>query len=328
MKVTLLLAVMAATALAAPATAAVQIEDLGSVAGCEAYADDVAPDGHTVVSFSNCASPAFGLAAPGLTASPTATGYGSAIDADHRVIGGDAVGSFLWQAGAVVALPPLPGKAYANPRDLAAGQPVVGSSWDACECANVATSWNAAGVPTSIGRPGDTSSAATGINAAGQISGHSRVGGNVFAWRREESGTYTVLAPIYASRRSQHSQGNAISSAGDVVGQSANKSGAVVPVLWDARTLVPRTLPSPRRSTFHGFDVNAQQVVVGQSSAVNPVALAWSPRRGLVDLNTLTADPGWRLTSAAAVSDSGVGVGGGLHNGVPAAFRLQLPSGF
>jgi probable HAF family extracellular repeat protein len=123
----------------------------------------------------------------------------------------------------------------------------------------------------------------------------------------------------------------AINNAGEVVGVSQTE--IPIPyldraVLWDGGS--PTELGTLGGDNSYASDINNEGWVVGYSYLPDNStqhAFFWKSGMEMIDLNTLIdPDSGWVLNYATSISDSGMIVGFGIHNGVEHAFLLyDLP---
>ena len=315
-------------ALLAPVAGAQTLEDLASPAvSCpDTYGQDIAADG-TVVAGVWCPDhEAAALAGPGATLHEVTSGYGSRIgDGGHLAVA-RRDGTHLWHPAGEARLVPLNGYPDVTVRDIAPDGRAVGQSSveSSTSFSYRATLWSALGVPTQVpGLPGDTGSGLVALTGTGWMAGSS---GWSHAWRRSPLGQYTKLTAVYARR--DWAAATAMSSAGDVLGESEDKGLRRLHVVWPAGSVTPQVLPTPRRGSVYFSDVNASRVVVGEAYVSGDRrAYAWSARSGLVDLNRY-APAGFVLRSAYAVNDAGQVTGFGNRGGHDHAFRLTLPNGF
>lgn len=158
------------------------------------------------------------------------------------------------------------------------------------------------------------SSAALAINDNHQIVGASEVqqghSGPMF-WS-SSSAVPTDLGDVAFSSNSA----NFINNSGQIAGVDGETM-----VYWAASGSAEQDLGF---GTLGGM--NSSGTVVGtQSISSSNVAIAWTPKSGVVNLNTLldSASSGWILSSASAINDSGWIVGYGTLNGTLQGFIAQ-----
>ena len=321
---------LAALALLAPSARAQALEDLSAGLRCpDTYGSDIAADGSVVIAMACPGGDATAVAPPGAAALEITAGYGYLIgDGGHLVIGRPGVMVLRGPGGEEVVLDPLAGYAAAQLRDLAPDGRAVGHSYTDTgdSLAARGTLWGPLGAAEPVaGLAGDGFARdVVGLSGAGWMAGNSGPG---HAWRRSPGGEYTKLASIYPRR--DRAWARAMSSAGDVIGESEDRGLRRLQVLWPAGSATPQSLPAPRRGSIYYTAVNASRVVVGEgyTQAGERRAYAWSARSGLVDLNRY-APADFVLRRALAVNDAGQVTGFGTRAGHDHAFRLTLPGGF
>jgi probable HAF family extracellular repeat protein len=307
-----------------------------------------------------------------------ASSEASALNNAGHVVGwstvaGGAVRAFLYRDGAMANLGALPGgsASYATAvNDLAQVVGYGGINEHGPQFAEFTQGflWDTGAIqplgalhcPCTVNQRYGTS-AAYGINAAGQVVGDSgTVRGqtirHAFLWQNgamqdigggagsltmsqvfainapgQAAGVFDGRAAIFHEGEAQDlgtlaghtiSAGRAINASGHVVGESAVEPGAEVHAfLWDGAMRDLGALPGDTASQARG--INAAGAVVGWSgTAVSSRAFLWQ-RGAMHDLNALLpADSGWVLTSAAAINDRGEIAGVGLHDGQTRAFLM------
>ncbi len=175
--------------------------------------------------------------------------------------------------------------------------------------------------------PLPATSAAYGVNDAGRVVGiASSPSGFNRAFRTEANGaTMQELGTLGGD----DSWALAINNAGQVVGLSSTVTTDAHAFLFaDGAGMIDLGTLGGYVST--AFALNNSGLVVGSSDpgGIATHAFAWSAAAGMRDLNDLIPPTaGWVLTEARAVTDSGLIVGSGLHNGQPRAFVLTPNSG-
>lgn len=153
-----------------------------------------------------------------------------------------------------------------------------------------------------LGTLGGTDSYATGINAAGNVTGGALDGGNrwrAFRWQQGEG--MRDLGTLGGAS----SLGIAINGAGQVAGYADIEDGSFHAFVHDGTAMTDLGTFGGRNSYATG--INNAGTVVGAAQLENGYrhAFVWTRERGLRDLGTL----GGRLSAATAVNDSGMVVG-------------------
>ncbi len=174
-------------------------------------------------------------------------------------------------------------------------------------------------------------STASGINDSGQVVGQAVLqttgGGSVQHAVLWQNGQVTDLGTLGGST----SAALGINAIGQVVGNATTATYQTRPFLWQSGQMTDLGLPTG--STYGSAQaVNAAGLVVGVADvqSQNPIqepyqsahAALWQGGQ-FYDLNTvLYNNPGWTLTAATAINDSGQIVGDGTINGQAHAFLL------
>lgn len=200
---------------------------------------------------------------------------------------------------------------------------------------------------------GKNTSSGAGINnlPSPQVTGsvYVKTSSKPYLW---QNGTYSVIGAFLAYQMNDAGQvtgqgaglysggvvynitpeGNAnttgydINQQGQVVGEVS--SGSVVyPFLWTPDVPNGTTGTCLNLGSFGGSIARARginnggQVVGGAVGGSGQRAFVWNGA-GMIDLNTLIADPTWVLIEARRVNDQGLIIGRGGHNGGTAGFLL------
>ena len=322
----LLAAVCASLLLAWPASAQGYEEFPLVTCSTSSFGYDITPRGAILIGDHDCGENLAIAPAGGTPAVFRLGAWGVALDDAGRVLGGSGGVAHLWgPGGGDVVLSPLPGYQSADPRDLDEAGVPIGVSYTPGDHLK-ATRWDAAGRPEDLGAViGATGSSYAGaVNAGGTVVVQGAFGPGVTRAFRVSGRSRTQLQPLYAAARRERSEADAISSAGHVAGMSADKSGALLPVLWGPSGGAPVRLPVPRRGTFRPTGVNSAGIVLGQAHHADGSrhGVAWRPGR------TTLFDLGAAVRHADAINDDGWVTGYSQRGTGYRAYRLQLPSGF
>lgn len=172
---------------------------------------------------------------------------------------------------------------------------------------DIATLWDPALGMVEIGLmyPEDLSSAATGINANGQVVGLSGRGFHEKAFIWTPQGGMVDLGSFSKTKPRTNAIG--INAAGEVAGYSLVSDDIFHAFVWrqgvgliDIGTL---PLGHPKRRNSFGFSINDSSQIVGQSSGH---AFLWSESGGMIDLGTLHRDT---TSTARSINNMGQVVG-------------------
>ncbi len=225
----------------------------------------------------------------------------------------------------IVELPPLAGDFESGPTDMNEAGDVVGSSFG--PDGPRATLWRSdqPNRPVNLGTLGTgETSIATGINAAGVVTGHSATNGPAdtrgFRW---ENGTMALLAepPQTAQTLPQ-----AISANGRIAGTLLRQNDAVpTGIIWEitGQTQVIPSLPGSAFSLPQAIDSAGR--IVGQtqtSGGVNAVHRGFLLDNGLI--RELEPLPGGDRSSARGISENGWIVGWATGGATGGALRAVL----
>jgi probable HAF family extracellular repeat protein len=250
-------------------------------------------------------------------------GFANAINSAGQVAGysfgaGGALSGARWTGAAVTPLNTLGGAQGVAFGINDRGQ-IVGFS-DLAGGGFRATRWDGS-TAIDLGTLGRVDlSVAADINNAGQIAGWSAIGDSadaiVIHAVRWQGTTPQDLGSLGGANRS--SNGFGINDAGQVVGISQLAEGSFSHATrWDGSTAID--LGTLGGSSSFAADINNLGQTVGWSqlaaangAAVEQRATLWNGTTP-VDLNTLVDAPGWLLTEATAINDSGWITGSALH---------------
>jgi uncharacterized membrane protein len=172
--------------------------------------------------------------------------------------------------------------------------------------------------------PGDTTSEAHAINAAGEVAGWSRGADHETAVVWDAHGTPRERAPVFGHHRSQ---AYAINASGEVAGDSHGAGPTAV--MWDGAGNATVLLPLPGDTQSFARAINDAGQVVGFSlhrgtGGVVLRAVVWNPEDTLVEIPASIGLPPLRLPTAlplpaGVVEAAAVGING---NGQVAGFLV------
>jgi probable HAF family extracellular repeat protein len=215
--------------------------------------------------------------------------------------------AFLWtKSGGMIDLGNLGGASSAANAINSSGQ-VAGQSYLSNGFAH-AFLWTQSGGLQDLGTlPGGQQSGANAINSAGEIVGSANIGSNNHAFHWTQSGGMVDLGIAAGCG----SVALGINNPGEIIGWF-NKSGTCTLTShgfsWSQSGGLQDlgVLPGGQYSVAYGINTAGQIVGAGQSSALTPVALLWTPDGAIHDLNTLISPKIPRiLTAANAINDAG-----------------------
>ena len=329
---TLALAAMPCTILAATAYVAVPI---GSLGGVSTYGTAINAGGIIVGWGDTDASGplhrrAFAFHNGVLTNLGTLTGgtqsFAYAISDAGAAVGSSNAGgtpqlhAVIFNGGDITNLEPILGGTISNAYGVNDHLDVVGST-NRTGAAHAYFMRSGFGTPVDFGTLGGTLSQAYGVNAAGHATGYAHVpSGDAHAFRYD--GALTDLGTLGG----KVSIGYAINVAEHVVGQSY-LSGDVQSRAFFHDGTAMANVGTLGGSTSSALALNAADTVVGESLDVAGASHAFVFYRGsLIDLNAVTAGLGGAvLTTATAINDSGQIVAMSCTGPLvcPQAFRLD-----
>lgn len=172
--------------------------------------------------------------------------------------------------------------------------------------------------------PGGTWSSAYGINDAGDVAGYGQVSGGDFrgfVWSPQTG--YTILGTLGGA----NSYAMDLNDSGEVVGSSQTASGYLNAFLYSDGLM--QDLGTLGGSSSDAYGINSAGDVAGYSYiAGDGMTHAFLDENGvMLDLNSLLDTPGWIITAAYAINDSGEIAGTGIFDGVEHAVLLVDPPG-
>jgi probable HAF family extracellular repeat protein len=256
---------------------------------------------------------------------------GNALSGTGAVVGGSqTAGDFTFHAfiytSALLDVGTLGGD-FSNATGVNDAGQVVGSSTLAGEASTHAFYWDARRGMKDLGTLGGTNSQASAIGSEGVAVGGADLGDGV------------TSNAVYWDHKGIHDIGNlgggsalalGVNEGGtQIVGQSIVASGDTHGFLYLKKTHVMRDLGTLGGTQSQANAISPEDgLVVGTSTDagdVNSLAFLWTPRKGMVDLNTkfaTGAGAGWTLQTANSVNTKGQIAGTGALNGATHAFLL------
>ncbi len=227
--------------------------------------------------------------------------------------------AFLWKSGKVTLLPTL-GGANASACAVNAAGEVAGIA-DRKNGLHHACVWRG-GKAGDLGTlPGGDYSAATGLNASGEVVGVSNGAANgrsrAVVWHKGH------ITPLGLLPDGSVSAARAVNMRGDAAGWADSYGGVIHAVVW--RRSVPTDMGSLGDDPSAAWSLNDAGQVVGAAavSAGKLHAFLWQRGR-MTDLNTLIpAHSGWLLQTAYRISRQGWILGVGRHGSEARLFLLR-----
>ncbi|WP_164013078.1 DUF3466 family protein [Pyxidicoccus trucidator] len=234
----------------------------------------------------------------------------------------------LWQGGAVSQLPLPPGQSAGRANDVNSSMVAVGSAGGGTSERAVLYSGGASKLITQTTPTGCYLVSAFGINNAGLVVG---IGVDPNNSARNVGIVYNSVTNTATDVGGLPGRNGAIaydvSENGRVVGVSMNNQGSGVPFIWDSANGM-RAIPLPAgTSQGSARGVNSAGWVVGNASSASSVPFLFDGVTTYRLGDLLPAGSGWNLltgtsNSAFGISETGVIVGTGVHNGATHAYAM------
>lgn len=251
------------------------------------------------------------------------------------VVGSGAVSAFgtnrlplIWQNGTVSQLPLPSGRTLGDANGVNASGVVVGSVGSGTSQIGAIYSNGSSNIITNLDPNGSYFVSALGINDSGRIVGVGRNPNNaaVDVGLVYDTATGTVF-DVGVTAGKNGAIAYAVSSTGYVVGASTFNTGSSVPFFYSdaGGSIALPLLPGLTQGTARG--VNSAGWVVGSESSQYSVPFLYDGTTMYRLQDLIPADSGWDLAtntvaSAYGISDNGVIVGTGVHNGVSHAYAM------
>jgi probable HAF family extracellular repeat protein len=226
-------------------------------------------------------------AAQSYTVTDLGPGGGNAINSLGDVAIGSGSNSFVWSpGGSLLALAPLPGDSLTVPLGINRQGLAVGAS-GIRNGASSAVLWTN-GEPLDLGRLGGTSSAATAINASGEVTGSSAIpsstAAEAFLWTKA-----TGMQGLGFLPGDDFSAASAINRFGQVVGTSAGANGSYA-FIWSKTTGMKDLGKLPGGTFSSASAINDLGQAAGYSNCGTGCdhAVLWNKAKGsMLDLGLL-----------------------------------------
>lgn len=269
-------------------------------------------------------------------ASPARTfSAGNGVNSAGTVVGTGATTSFgsnplplIWKNGAVAQLPLPSGQTSGRANDVNNSEVAVGSvNGGSLEVAAI-YSGSTGTVITTLAAGGSFMRTAYGINNSGLIAGQGIDPNNA---ARNVGLVYDSVADTMTDIGSLPGMNGAlafdVSNAGHVVGSAMLNQGSGTPFIWDKSSGMS-AIPLPAGTSQGSMrGVNSDGWAVGTASSAFAIPFLYDGSQSYRIQDLLPAGSGWDLatntsSSAMGISEDGVIVGTGVHNGAVRAYAL------
>lgn len=275
------------------------------------------------------------VALPNLASPARNFSVGNGVNSSGTVVGTGATTTFgsnplplIWKNGTVAQLPLPSGQTSGRANDINDSEIAVGSVNGGINEAPVIYSGSTATLITTAASNGSLMRTAFSINDAGLIAGSgvdpANAARNVGMVYDSVAGTMVDIGALPGLNGSLAFD---VSNAGHVVGGSMLNQGSSTPFIWTAgggMTAVP--LPAgTSQGSLRG--VNSDGWAVGTASSAFAIPFLYDGTQSYTIQSLLPAGSGWDLStntssSAMGISEDGVIVGTGVHNGLTRAYML------
>ncbi|MCY1021551.1 hypothetical protein [Pyxidicoccus sp. MSG2] len=234
----------------------------------------------------------------------------------------------IWKSGVVSQLPLPPGQSVGRANDVNSSLVAVGSAGSGTSERAALYSGSAGKLITQTTSTGCYLVSAFGINNAGLIVGigvdPNNAARNVGIVYNSVTNTATEVGALSGRNGAVAFD---VSENGRVVGASMSNQGSGVPFIWDSANGM-RAIPLPAgTSSGSARGVNSAGWAVGTASSASSVPFLFDGVTTYRLGDLLPAGSGWNLltgtsNSAYGISDTGVIVGTGTHNGAVHAYAM------
>ena len=275
----------------------------------------------------------------GLVGLPNLAGRNHAVSNDANdngiVVGTAAITLFgsnrlpiMWQNGVVSQLPLPAGEAIGDATGVNASGTAVGSVDGGSLQQGVIYNGGTATIITQTTTTGCSFVTAFGINNAGRIVGFGIDPNNA---ARNVGIVYDMGSPmafeVGALPGANGALAFAVGNGGHVVGSSMMNQGSGLPFIWSAANGIMAIPLATGTSQGSARAVNSAGWVVGQDSSAFSIPFLWDGTTTYRIADLLPAGTGWDLSmntssSALGISDNGIIVGTGVHNGETHAYAM------
>ena len=275
----------------------------------------------------------------GLVGLPNLAGRNHAVSNDANdngiVVGTAAITLFgsnrlpiMWQNGVVSQLPLPAGEAIGDATGVNASGTAVGSVDGGSLQQGVIYNGGTATIITQTTTTGCSFVTAFGINNAGRIVGFGIDPNNA---ARNVGIVYDMGSPmafeVGALPGANGALAFAVGNGGHVVGSSMMNQGSGLPFIWSEANGIMAIPLATGTSQGSARAVNSAGWVVGQDSSAFSIPFLWDGTTTYRIADLLPAGTGWDLSmntssSALGISDNGIIVGTGVHNGETHAYAM------
>lgn len=260
---------------------------------------------------------------------------GNGVNEAGTVVGTGAQTSFgsnplplIWKNGTVAQLPLPAGQTFGRANDINDSEVAVGSVNGGVLEAPVIYAGGTGTVITAAAATGAVMRTAFSINDAGEIAGQGIDPANA---ARNVGLVYDIGTGIMTDIGSLPGMNGAlafdVSNAGHVVGSAMQNQGSGTPFIWTKNTGMS-AVPLPGGTSQGSLrGVNSAGWAVGTASSAFAVPFLYDGTQSVTIQSLVPTGLGWDLStntssSALGISEDGIIVGAGVHNGAVRAYML------